>query len=239
MAFVMLGLSACGGITGTADGGASDAADTGRSDGGSCADVSATTFEAGTKACGQDTPLLVGGMATGFSTCSGTSCGSPTLHRPSVVTCPNLLVEATPSSCSDPSGTCKTAADCADAGPVVACILDDTAIAGYCDCRAGCVKDSECGPHQICQCAGPIGECVGAQCTSDAQCGPGLLCANSSGVPGVGGGGSFVCQTAQDECLSNEDCPAKCGMSARCSMSCEVDAKDVRKCVETCLSPGP
>lgn len=229
MAFALVGLGACGGVTSGSDGGGSDA-----SDGGSCADAAAAPFEAGANACADDTPLLVGGMTTGFSTCSG-----GTLHRPAVVSCPNLLVEATVASCSDPSGTCKTVADCKDAGPVVACILDDSAIAGYCDCRAGCVQDSECGSHKICGCAAPIGECVGAGCTSDAQCGPGLLCASSSGAPGVGGGGSFVCQTRQDKCLTDNDCPSKCHMGARCSMSCAVDGKGVRQCVESCLGPGP
>jgi hypothetical protein len=216
------------------DAGGGDAKEAGR-----CVDATAPRFDPGTSACKDDKPLVIGGTKTGFSTCSGPSSSSPTLHRSAVMTCPNLLVEATKDSCSDPSGTCTSAADCADAGPVAACILDDSAIAGYCDCRAGCVKDSDCPAHEICQCASPIGECVAASCTSDAQCGPGLLCANSSGVPGVSGSGTFICQTPQDKCLTDDDCPGACDLGVSCSMSCALNTKGIRECQETCGSPGP
>jgi hypothetical protein len=227
-------LAGCGGITTTAsDGGGGDARE-----GGPCPDASKPRFEAGAGACRGGTPLLVGGKDTGFSTCSGMAEGSPILHRPAVTSCPNLLVEAKVASCTDVSGTCKTAADCQDAGPVVACILDDCAIAGYCDCRAGCVEDSQCpakgefAPHSVCLCAAPIGECDDAYCTSDSQCGPGMLCA-------TGAGNTFTCQTPADSCLTDADCPPLCGAETGCMNECMVDPKGPRKCVAVCPHRGP
>jgi hypothetical protein len=204
-----------------------------------CGEAGARTFVPGSAACTNDVPLLVGDAGTGYSTCNPTpkSAGTGTIHRASVVRCPNLLVAAAAGSCTDVSGTCKSNADCAAVGPNAACTMSG-AIAGYCECRAGCVSDSDCKAGEVCLCNAPIGGCVPASCTSDAQCGPGLLCAMSPNDPsrtcGVGVA-TFACQTMQDTCLVDSDCSG-CNVTA----SCGIDGNGHRVCSMPCpIHVGP
>jgi hypothetical protein len=72
-------------------------------------------------------------------------------------------------------------------------------------CNYGCVKDSDCGTNQLCECGDPVGRCVQADCTSDANCDAGFLC---KGYDTSGGCGitSYTCQSLADTCGSDADC---------------------------------
>jgi hypothetical protein len=126
---------------------------------------------------------------------------------------------------------CQSNADCTDAGPNAECVQSGS-IAGYCECRAGCVSDSDCKTGEVCLCGDPLGGCVPASCTSDGQCGAGLLCAltpnDPSGACGVGVA-TFACQTPEDTCLIDEDC-SDCMTTATCGL----DGNGHRVCSAAC-----
>lgn len=218
--------------------GSSDAlAESGTAPDAGCGDAGRIPFVSGTAACLNEAPMLLRDAATGYSTCTPTaqSAGTrsaETMHRPSIVKCPNLLVPASAGSCTDPSGTCTSNAGCADAGPNAACTLSTGGIPGYCECRAGCLSDSDCKAGEVCLCGDPLGGCVPARCTSDQQCGSGFLCAFSSDDPsGTCGVGvqTFACQTAQDTCLLEANC-SDCNTTA----SCGLDDAGHRACSAAC-----
>lgn len=73
-------------------------------------------------------------------------------------------------------------------------------------CIYGCTKDSECADGSICLCGDPVGTCVPAKCSADSEC-PDGLCASYVATPGCDRP-AFACQSPDDQCVSNDDCPA-------------------------------
>ncbi len=82
-----------------------------------------------------------------------------------------------------------------------------------------CVTDQDCDNGYICLCGDNGGSCRSANCTTDADCGPSLLCASWHDACGET---LFSCQTADDQCAGDADCP---------NGSCEVAADVSRACI--------
>jgi hypothetical protein len=245
------GTGSSSGASSSSSGSGASSSSSGGGDAG-CREAGAQSFVAGSAACTNDTPIVFGDAATGYSTCTPTPnlagttwplglAGSGTVHRASVVGCPNLVVPASAGTCFDISSACKSNADCADAGPNAACSAFGpggmpNGIPGYCGCVAGCLRDSDCNAGEVCVCTNPLGACIPASCTSDAQCGPGFLCALTDKINlnpdcGVGGPALFACQTTQDTCLMDSDC-TDCTVTGSCGM----DGNGPRVCAMTCPS---
>jgi len=159
----------------------------------------------GAPKCGTGSPILAGTQDTGFAKCDD----AMTVHRPRIVVCPDLRVEATPGSCSA-TAACQSNADCTS-------VMHGVCRAGFCMCFPGCTTDADCGAGKICQCDSTNGTCVEARCKSDADCGSGLVCALSLSQS------FFACQTPNDACLSPLDCGA-------CVTSCAVQTDGHRAC---------
>ena len=191
--------------------------------GGAICTIDAHPFEPGPQDCVPDEPVLAGGQPTGFSRCG--SAGP--LHRSSKLACPDMRVAAMPGTCTQPGAAyCRSNDDCA-AQPHGLCV--STGSGGYCKCSSICVTDVDCPTGKICQCGGGGGVCVAAQCTSDADCGPGLLCAAATTIGGLS---TFACQTKQDICLTNAECPP-------CANVCAVDTHGARVCAIISHQGGP
>jgi hypothetical protein len=151
--------------------------------------------------CTNPTPVVVGGVDTGFDACAG-----GTMRRRAVVTCPSLLPRAGGGSCSAPDSgafmNCTKDSDCTES-PNGHCELNDPGTAlGFpqCLCNYGCKSDSDCGSGDICLCGDPVGKCVLSQCSTGSGCLPGCDCASPQTF------GSFACQTPEDTCYSDQDC---------------------------------
>lgn len=129
-------------------------------------------------------------------------CGNGTLHRTSVETCANGLPRAVLPDL--PPGDCTTDADCTELPNGYCSVSDGDSVVAY--CAYGCVTDADCGAGSICVCGDYIGVCAQAKCTSDEACGNGLRCQSydvSRGCNSLG----FACQTPNDECGGDVDCP--------------------------------
>lgn len=176
-------------------------------------------------ACLDSVPDVEHGIDTGLE-----RCADGRRHRPVVVQCTSTLPRE--------SGSNQLQADAgSDAGPgsilhagtvdastgLPSCTSDRDCTAkpyGYCgmtdtrpsiiQCQYGCVQDADCGRGFLCQCGDPVGTCVPAECRSDADCGSGMLCADGSGSRTLGCDTSytFVCETPQDRCRIDQDCPS-------------------------------
>jgi hypothetical protein len=155
-------------------------------------------------------PLIGSGPSGGF-----VKCANQMVHRPGVDDCWSSI---------DPLGgpgpipywpdgsasiTCRTHGECTDA-PHGYCNMTQTQPglggAPNTGCVYGCVRDSECGPGQICLCGNPVGTCVAATCISDADCPAGTPCMMGM-VWGLCDPGTphFQCGPL---CVTNLDCPA-------------------------------
>lgn len=88
---------------------------------------------------------------------------------------------------------------------------------GFCDargmkyCSSGCFTDADCGHlGSICECGHPEsptgGACVYGSCTADSDCASGYRCASMGSLLRP----SFLCQTPQDECITDNDCEQAC-----------------------------
>jgi hypothetical protein len=160
--------------------------------------------------CGEGATVLGGGFVR---------CENGLLHRPAPAECSSslprpdplpFLLEFPEYGAIDGSGElCKTDRQCT-AQPN-----------GYCEivpyglslpaCLYGCVRDADCeGPGQMCFCGDPVGHCVTARCRMDEDCGSGLYCASYVEDPECAPI-AFACQSPEDECVTDADCP-----SARC-----------------------
>jgi hypothetical protein len=125
-------------------------------------------------------------------------------HRTTSGTCDSKIPRPDPYPNPSPSAQCKLDSDCA-AQPYGWC-----GSASYGDlpppyCNYGCVKDSDCGTNQLCECGDPVGRCVQAGCVSDADCDAGFLC---KGYDASGGCGitTYTCQSLSDTCGNDADC---------------------------------
>jgi hypothetical protein len=110
-----------------------------------------------------------------------------------------------PAICSEEQGCCQTDADCTAANQY--CQYSVGQVIGSW-CTTGCLTNADCGEGSICQCGDPMGSCVPASCQSDADCPGEARCASFATNDGCGPWTRFSCQTVQDECASNLDCPA-------------------------------
>jgi hypothetical protein len=106
---------------------------------------------------------------------------------------------------SDDQCTAKPGGYCADAHK----------LAHYCGCWYGCRNDSDCGAGSICQCGVILGQCVPATCVTNADCGAGLGCAanvpanvDMSCINGLAQPSRYSCQSPNDVCQANKDCPS-------------------------------
>jgi len=157
--------------------------------------------DGGVLACKNPTPVVVGGIDTGYDRCAG-----GTMRRRAIVECPVRLPRANatcPVDAGSP-GSCSSDADCT-AMPRGYCAQGDGGGLPGCFCNYGCAKDSDCGQNEICVCGDPVGYCASATCTSDASCGGSLECADYTRNPGCPGK-SFACQKPSDTCFSDADC---------------------------------
>jgi hypothetical protein len=175
--------------------------------------VDAASFEAGAGDCVGETPITAGGQSTGFSRCG--SVGP--VHRSQKMTCPDLRVAAPAGSCTQSGAAyCQSSADCSAVMNGV-CVGQGS---GFCKCVGACLSDADCASGQICQCGASSGVCVSAKCTSDGDCGAGLLCATIASADGTST--FFACQTPQDQCFADSNCPA-------CAKNCLWDTSSGRR----------
>jgi hypothetical protein len=192
--------------SGTNSGTSSGATDSGTS--GTSSGTSGAPHDAGLQSCVDPMPIVMAGVDTGFDTCQGN-----TVRRRAVVDCPSAIPRSAPlTSCQQTAGGYGCTADtaCADAGPNAYC--GPFAQNVICECMTGCVRDSDCPSGNICRCGAPIGQCVPAGCTTDASCPSGSECIE----PDPNGGG-FYCQTPNDQCFADSDCPPTIVMAAECT----------------------
>jgi hypothetical protein len=143
-----------------------------------------------------DEPMDLGG---GYE-----QCESGTIHRPKISECPSSLPRAVLEIAPPAEGNCFSDLDCTAAPHGYCRSATGNQLPGV-YCAYGCVKDSECGPGNICVCGDPVGHCAPATCSSDADCGDGLRC-QSYDPSGGCGSQSFACQTPQDTCGGDADC---------------------------------
>lgn len=136
-------------------------------------------------------------------------CSSGMIHRTSLGSCTSRLpraerVAARPTDYdAGYQGQCEYDADCT-AAPYGHCELSDYDNTTYCD--YGCLTNADCDPGYACLCGDPVGSCHPAACEIDSQCGGGLLCSDFTSNPGCGGR-AFACQTLDDTCAAEIDCP--------------------------------
>ncbi len=159
------------------------------------------------------------------------SCANGMLHRPRSenVSCLSELPRAEALDAADYAAIEQTAQarglSLAQILALMPCIDDSDcgdASYGHCElaaaaftndltqCSYGCVEDRDCGPDNICLCGSPVGTCVPASCERDAECGSGLLCTSHTPYAGCGGLGeltAFACQSVNDGCGGDGDCP--------------------------------
>jgi len=135
-----------------------------------------------------------------------TTCSNGRAHRTASTACTFTEPPPAAGGTSGVGGTgggssfCTSDANCA-ALPYGYCRREGNA-APRCD--SGCVNDSDCGVGMACACNGTNpGQCVTATCATDADCGANSLCAVANYVCG---GITFKCTTAQDECITSNDC---------------------------------
>jgi hypothetical protein len=132
------------------------------------------------------------------------ACEEGYLHRPSAGECALPPRVACDPAVDTDTTQCSSDANCSYA-PNGRC----NSVGGACLCDYPCIRDEDCGAGMICLCGDALatmgGRCAIATCRTDADCGGGL-CASST--PGCGGGLTFACLTASDECHVDSDCDA-------------------------------
>jgi hypothetical protein len=199
----------------------------GTPDGGSTVD--AADVSAHLNPCPYPQPYVLRNKPTGLERCpSGVS------YRVRAVDCPSLLPRAnaacTPSGPPGGGGPepCAQDSDC-KAKPLGTCMVKPGHFGG-CGCLYGCVRDSDCGAGEICECGDPTGVCRPSGCIDSTSCAPGSLCASvattfggCSWTPPLRG---YQCQAKGDTCLTDEDCA---GATPACAFS---SATGVRACHE-------
>ncbi|MCA9714418.1 MAG: ferritin-like domain-containing protein [Myxococcales bacterium] len=132
-------------------------------------------------------------------------CENGVIHRAMEVAC---VEPQGVGNCSLPDGTCMVDDDCLAQDHGV-CLEQLGGFPG-CYCNYGCETDADCGPDQVCACAGVVSDhatCIPAGCVDSNDCGEGLCAlAQDEGICGeliaqvqcIGGGAG---------CLSDQDCP--------------------------------
>lgn len=144
-----------------------------------------------------------GGTAgvVGIGPCDASFGAGP---RGNVLSCTTLQLEP-------PSGLIECLEGYRHRPTAVACeAMGDTFAQGGAPGQEGspCLADEDCLPGTACICSGASstgGECVPARCRVDADCPDGYLCASYHRACGQDG---FTCQQADDDCVSDANCPA-------------------------------
>ena len=140
-------------------------------------------------------------------------CASGYVHRAEKLDCPARSRSSFDAGSADASSTvigeCRGDADCTASarGYCIPASGSGSLAPGSTYCLYGCVRDQDCATGQICLCGDPVGQCVQAACTADSSCSAGELCASYVANPGCGGM-AFACQTPQDQCGGDGDCPS-------------------------------
>lgn len=174
--------------------------------------------------CGGSTPIIARGEPSGIEQCADNGLK----HRPSTaVQCTSGLPRTI---VFEPEGSfevqCTSDLDCTD---------KPHGFCGYADgqvpdlvCTYGCLTDTDCAADELCVCGENVGQCVASSCKQDSDCGDGFMCAYWGETTGIGCPVTphYVCQTAEDECAVDEDCPPGAN-GMRCSA-----AGGSRKCVD-------
>jgi hypothetical protein len=180
--------------------------------------------------CEGPKPVLVDGRETGFEVCGPGAM----LHRKMVAACPNRAPRPG-DVCRE--GSCRSDGDCP--GRHSYCGWTRLIPDYTCKCMTGCETDADCGAHELCACeasersvvpvagAPPLGRCVPADCRSDADCHDSPCCATStSNVRGLQWiAMKFACQSPEDECVDDFDCPPFETQRALCVLT-----EGVRRC---------
>lgn len=88
-------------------------------------------------------------------------------------------------------------------GPFPICDYED----GEAFCGSGCGVDADCAEREYCQCMGKGqgGRCQSTECLTDQDCAAGTLCASFGNPCGLSS--AFACQSLDDQCVANGDCP--------------------------------
>jgi hypothetical protein len=170
------------------------------------------------------------GIETGFESCSDGS-----KRRRAAMTCPTE--ETSPTSTCPGIAQCNADWQCTD--QALGYCAEAHALKSYCGCFYGCQKDADCGSGSLCECGVVVGRCVQATCKTNDECVRGFGCAATDQAMTAGTDCSsrgpvlpstYTCQTAQDECRSDNDCPSD-------KHRCAFDGTH-RVCVKSCL-PAP
>ena len=136
------------------------------------------------------------------------SCEGKLPHRVEQRTC-EVLVTTTPCAIMDPGNLCNSDAECNEF-PNGSCNQPDIGLIA-CSCVYACETDDDCGPGEVCRCAGPeLGPyttCTPSECADDSEC-PGEVCqfANSFGEDCPFGVNDGHCSTPEDGCDNDLQC---------------------------------
>jgi hypothetical protein len=171
--------------------------------------------------CANPKPLIEGGVNTGFEECQGGA-----IHRPAIHACGGAMPRPD-HECKGTTDGCRRDADCK--GPHEYCGYGGSARGLACTCVAGCQADADCGAGQVCLCEGnaesrsPTGRCVKAACQRDADCasGPCLATPTSALTNEQYASLAFACQSPQDECATDADCPSHLCVLTAGKRSCQ------------------
>jgi hypothetical protein len=137
------------------------------------------------------------------------SCDNGVVHREKPGTCPSILprAEAQPATASG-LDECTLDSDCTEKANGYCTVLQGgfLPVEPHNICAYGCTTDADCGQTDACLCGADFGTCASSRyCRSDQDCTAGMLCTQFDSCPGVPIE-DFACQTAADECRSNQDC---------------------------------
>lgn len=218
--------------SGSATGGSSGPGSTGgattgtqSSTGGATTGSSGSTGDATTGSSGS-TATSAGESTGGVAGCGGVEfvlsedhaieagielCPDGAAHRHTAVACPFPLAVK---PCENPNFGCfKDPAACEVLGDGLCNTVYDIS----CRCQYPCEIDADCAPGAACLCNSVLelemggtmqgmsfSQCVRADCRTDADCPEGRRCNLSPGI--CGDYVSLHCETAEDECLTGQEC---------------------------------
>lgn len=166
--------------------------------------------------CLDSKPITIGGADTGYETCA-----NGMVHRRETVACAPYVADPNKTCPIGSGGGCNTDADCAGKGNNPICTSGGGGMIPGCFCQPTCSTDADCGAGSICVCAEGFSKCVPSSCKSDSDCKFGV-CGNYVDNPGCDFP-AFACQTADDKCAVDADCPPQ----QKCTVD---DATKARVC---------
>jgi hypothetical protein len=177
-------------------------------------------------------------LCEGFVRGGWERCNDGVLHRAQTAQCPSqlprplqLATRAADAGVEPPIVQCERDGDCTERAHGE-CVLSEGFSEYTTYCRYGCTQDDECPAGSACVCGDVIGTCQQAHCRSDSDCSPGLACLTWDS-PSCGGGYTLSCQTTDDECIGDADCPGQV-----CGVDSDSDMRRRCKPREPCPVPG-